>query len=109
MNIAACILLRVFSEQNMALYFQVGGANIIVLFCSPISIRVSFGKKFRTNSINHIINEIKYNIKISAFELIDCWEFCFKDNGIGISKKHHNRIFKPFKDYIPEMNILELE
>jgi radical SAM superfamily enzyme YgiQ (UPF0313 family) len=32
-------------------------------FCSPISIRVSFGKKFRTNSINHIIDEIKYNIK----------------------------------------------
>jgi len=51
---------------------------------------------------NLLSNSIKFrnkntNIKISAFELIDCWEFCFKDNGIGISKKHHNRIFKPFK------------
>lgn len=39
----------------------------------------------------------KLEIEISARELNDAWEFAIKDNGIGIKKEFHSRIFHLFQ------------
>lgn len=52
---------------------------------------------------NLISNAIKYidkpfgEIKIFCTENQKNWEFCVQDNGPGIDKKHHDRIFKIFQ------------
>ncbi len=59
---------------------------------------------------NLIINSIKYQyksnvpkIKIGVTEKKEFYEFFIADNGIGIDKKHHKRIFEVFKRlHMPE-------
>lgn len=53
---------------------------------------------------NLIANALKFRkkdntpeIKISAQDLTGCWEFSFKDNGIGIEEQHRERIFIIFQ------------
>ncbi len=52
---------------------------------------------------NLISNSIKYRkkvtpqIKISYKDKGDMWEFAIKDNGIGIDKEYHEKIFEVFK------------
>lgn len=52
---------------------------------------------------NLISNAIKYRshdpprIEISAQQQNNCWQFCVKDNGIGIDPAYHERIFGLFK------------
>jgi ligand-binding sensor domain-containing protein/signal transduction histidine kinase len=53
---------------------------------------------------NLIINAVKFRkkgvdpqIKISAAQINDTWEFAFADNGIGIEKQHSEKIFNIFQ------------
>ncbi|MEO6456568.1 MAG: two-component regulator propeller domain-containing protein [Ginsengibacter sp.] len=53
---------------------------------------------------NLLINAIKFRkkdttpqIMISVQELKSCWEFVFKDNGIGIEEQHREKIFDIFQ------------
>jgi light-regulated signal transduction histidine kinase (bacteriophytochrome) len=53
---------------------------------------------------NLIINAVKFRkkdvepqIKISAEQINNHWEFSFADNGIGIEKKHNEKIFQIFQ------------
>ncbi len=57
---------------------------------------------------NLISNGIKYNnnkegiIKISYSDEESHWQFCVEDNGEGIDKKYHDRIFKIFQTLTTE-------
>ncbi len=57
---------------------------------------------------NLLANSIKYrssenpSIEISAKENEEDWVFSFKDNGIGISLQHQDRIFEMFKRLHPD-------
>ena len=53
---------------------------------------------------NLVINAIKFRkkdtapqIDISVKKINDCWQFAFKDNGIGIAKQNSERIFDIFQ------------
>ncbi len=53
---------------------------------------------------NLLGNALKYQkpgqkplIEISAAELADCWQFAFKDNGIGIDPQFFDKIFEVFQ------------
>jgi light-regulated signal transduction histidine kinase (bacteriophytochrome) len=53
---------------------------------------------------NLIINAVKFRkkgtapqIKISVEKIKDSWQFAFEDNGIGIEKKHSEKIFNIFQ------------
>ncbi len=52
------------------------------------------------NAIKHI-NNIKGVVTISCTEQDGFWEFCIKDNGIGIEEKHFEKIFKIFQTLKP--------
>lgn len=58
---------------------------------------------------NIIANAIKFRkegvdpvIDISCTEHDDSWEFCIKDNGIGINKKFYDKIFQIFQRLHPQ-------
>tara|TARA_B110000090_G_scaffold194921_1_gene230523 strand:+ start:1144 stop:3123 length:1980 start_codon:yes stop_codon:yes gene_type:complete len=58
--------------------------------------------KFQQIFQNLISNAIKFSnkekglIKIDYTETVSCYQFSVEDNGIGIEKKHYNKIFKIF-------------
>ncbi len=62
---------------------------------------------FRQVGQNLIENAVKHFGKPSGEVVISCsgqggsWEFCIKDNGVGIEAKHHDRIFKIFQSLKP--------
>jgi len=49
-----------------------------------------------SNAVTHIERE-KGLVEISAEEQKDFWKFSVSDNGIGISKAYHEKIFKIFQ------------
>ncbi|CAN5529637.1 hypothetical protein BH11BAC3_BH11BAC3_04480 [soil metagenome] len=49
------------------------------------------------NGIKFRKKDVKPEIKISAMEHPDEWEFMFQDNGIGIDPKHKERVFVIFQ------------
>ncbi len=50
-----------------------------------------------SNAIKFSVPEKQPFIKVSCFEKIDHWNFTIEDNGIGIDKEYHNKIFLLFK------------
>jgi len=56
---------------------------------------------------NLIENAVQHLDKPSGEIVVSCigqggsWEFCVKDNGVGIEEKHHDRIFKIFQSLKP--------
>lgn len=58
------------------------------------SLLYSIFRNLMDNAINYAGKHV--TIEVSAEQLPDCWNFTFKDNGIGIPAKHQNRIFERF-------------
>jgi len=50
-----------------------------------------------TNAIKFRKKETSPTINISVQRAGECWQFAFKDNGIGIEEKHNEKIFAIFK------------
>lgn len=53
---------------------------------------------------NMLLNALKYKspdrdpvVHISCRDEGDCWLFAVQDNGLGIDRKYHEKIFKPFE------------
>jgi light-regulated signal transduction histidine kinase (bacteriophytochrome) len=61
------------------------------------------GQQFTQVLQNLIDNAIKFHgdkkpkIHVGFQKLDDCWQFYVRDNGIGIDKQYHERIFKIFQ------------
>ncbi|GAA4303682.1 PAS domain-containing sensor histidine kinase [Aestuariibaculum suncheonense] len=76
--------------------------HITIYILKPLP--VVFGHKTKIQQLfqNLISNAIKFIDKdkgliyISVEELDDCYQFSIQDNGMGIEKKFHNKIFKVF-------------
>ena len=52
------------------------------------------------NAIKHL-GKPKGKVVISCLDIGDFWEFCVKDNGVGIEERHFERIFKMFQSLKP--------
>jgi PAS domain S-box-containing protein len=50
------------------------------------------------NAVNYIENE-QGLVEISSEEFKDYYVFAIKDNGVGIAKEHHKKIFNTFQSY----------
>jgi len=98
-------------EQNIALQDIV--TDIIDVIHIPDHIKIEIttelpiikGDKFRLQQLfqNLLNNAVKYNdkekgiIKVSCEQKEEFWQFEIADNGTGISKKYHNKIFQIFQ------------
>ncbi len=93
--------------QNLDMAIRESQASIVIgelptLACLPVEIRQLFQ--------NLVLNAIKFSqkgqvprVEISAREMPAAWEFCVKDNGIGIEPMHQEKIFKIFSRlHLPE-------
>jgi light-regulated signal transduction histidine kinase (bacteriophytochrome) len=85
---------------NLALKFSDSGAVLIRGVMPPVMADASqLGQLFQ----NLIDNALKFRteapprIEIGAERCDDLWEFCVRDNGIGIDPKHATRIFQMFQ------------
>ncbi|WP_103863413.1 PAS domain S-box protein [Aquimarina sp. I32.4] len=71
----------------------------------PQNLPIIKGDKFRLQQLfqNLISNAIKYNdkekgtVKVSCKDEEEFWEFAISDNGQGIPKKYHDKIFQIFQ------------
>lgn len=70
--------------------------NLPTLPVVPVKINQLF-QNLISNAIKFRKKEELLNLKISVKKLSDSWEFCIKDNGIGIEKENLKSIFEPFK------------
>ena len=98
------------NKQDIKTYEIVKDLEKIMFIPEHIQLKISsdlpniIGDKTKISQLfqNLIGNAIKFNdkengvIEISAKEKNNCYEFCVKDNGIGIDKKYHDSIFKIF-------------
>ncbi len=87
---------------------QASGAIIFVselpkqVLCDRTQIRQLF-QNLISNSIKYQYKNEVPKIDIGSIEKKEFYEFFIKDNGIGIAKKHHKRIFEVFKRlHLPE-------
>ncbi|WP_394972405.1 PAS domain S-box protein [uncultured Croceitalea sp.] len=53
-------------------------------------------QNFLSNAVSHIQNK-KGVVKIDFKELTKHWQFSIEDNGVGIAKEYHEKIFKIFQ------------
>lgn len=53
-------------------------------------------QNFLSNAVVHIENEVG-EVKIDCKELDEHWQFSIADNGVGIPKEYHEKIFKIFQ------------
>jgi signal transduction histidine kinase len=74
----------------------VSSADLPVIKGHPTAIKQLF-QNLIANSIKFRRKEIAPHIDISAVENEQYWKFSFADNGIGIKKQHHEKIFEIFQ------------
>lgn len=77
--------------------------NLPVITGSPSELRMLF-QNLLGNALKFVSEGVQPRIEISCTKLYDeksstkgVWEFSIKDNGIGIPKKYHQRIFSIFQ------------
>lgn len=66
------------------------------LFADPIKLRQVF-QNLLSNSLKYQSDGNIPEIKINTKETDNLWLFSISDNGIGIPKEHHDRIFESFR------------
>ncbi|MFX1513139.1 MAG: ATP-binding protein, partial [Promethearchaeota archaeon] len=92
--------------------------EIITLINPPDHVNITLESTFPTITCektrisqvfqNLLDNAVKFmykpqgEIKISCYDRKDHWEFQVADNGLGIDKKHHDRIFQIFQTISPK-------
>ncbi len=54
------------------------------------------------NALKHMGNSVEPTVTITHQEYSDHFEFVVSDNGVGIEKAHHEKIFKIFERLFPE-------
>ncbi len=98
-------------KQNIALRDIVTDIIDVIHIPDHIAIKiitelpVMVGDKFSLQQLfqNLLNNAIKYNDKEQGLITVSCkeknefWEFAIADNGVGISKKYHDKIFQIFQ------------
>jgi signal transduction histidine kinase len=67
-----------------------------IAMAEPLHLRQVF-QNLIGNSIKYRRPDIDPDIQISAKKDGDFWQFCVRDNGIGIAAEHHDQVFLPFK------------
>jgi signal transduction histidine kinase len=82
-------------------------ANIII---GDLPVIQTVPSMFRRVMLNLIDNAVKYRkkdtrlaINITAEIRDGVWQFCVKDNGIGIAKEHTESVFAPYRRLFPSL------
>ncbi|MEO6734206.1 MAG: PAS domain S-box protein [Ferruginibacter sp.] len=94
-----CLLREVLNDLNVVIHTS--GAHITVGELPVIrgydaEIKQLF-HNLLANAIKFRKNDVPLQINIAAIEKEDFWEFTISDNGIGLEKKHSERIFVIFQ------------
>jgi two-component system, chemotaxis family, sensor kinase Cph1 len=87
--------------DNLQVMVRESGATVTVdklpVMCVDPAQMVQLFQNLIGNAIKYCDGTTKPRITIAATETAEGFEFSVKDNGIGISKKHHERIFVIFQ------------
>ncbi len=70
--------------------------NLPTIYADITPIRQVF-QNLIANALEYSLNDIPVQIHVSAEETEDFWQFALADNGIGISKEYHEKIFVIFQ------------
>lgn len=91
---------EVISEITDSIYIP---ENVKVLSPKPLPLiiadRTKMHQLFQNIISNAVVHIEKENGKVEVLyqEASDHWKFCIKDNGVGIPKKYHKKIFEIFQ------------
>lgn len=69
--------------------------NLPIITCYATDIKQIFSNLI-SNAIKYQEENVQPEVKISAMEYKEYWEFCVEDNGIGIPEEYRERVFKFF-------------
>ena len=83
-----------FKIQKSETSFEIG--ELPVLAAYKTEMRMLF-QNLISNAIKFRREDISTHVRISAHKERDLWKFAIQDNGIGISKKHTEKIFQVFQ------------
>jgi signal transduction histidine kinase/ligand-binding sensor domain-containing protein len=75
---------------------EISSDKLPVISAYPTGIKQLF-QNLIANGIKFRKKEVTPIIRISVKPCKDCWQFAFSDNGIGIDKKHQDRVFLIFQ------------
>ncbi len=81
------------AEQHHAI---INYNNLPIIKASALHLRILF-QNLISNAIKFHHKDMAPVVEITCQEKEDVWEFCVKDNGIGIDKKHIEKIFAIFQ------------
>ncbi len=95
---------EIINDLKKDLSLKIAETNTTIEYNNLPDFVMGYKSELRQLFQNLILNSIKFSkletnpkIKITAVKENGGLLFCIEDNGIGISEKHHNKIFKIFK------------